>query len=139
MLRIVDLVVYSQIKYFFRAQDVLEGHHTEKNHISQRRLPDLLEHRYPIQGQGYPTKLWGALGQWVAVHMPGIHDLVDCRRDTWAERDLLLKLAGVSTHSRYALLFKIQVVFFSVHVCPSPSHTNLFCHGASLRDGSLRR
>ena len=28
---------------------------------------------------------------------------------------------------------------FGVHACPSPSYTNLFRHGASLRDGPLRR
>ena len=47
-----------------------------------------------MQGQGYPPELRGALGQWVAVHMPGIHDLVNIRRDTWAERAMLFALVA---------------------------------------------
>ena len=87
--RLPGCLVYSQIKSFFRAQQALEGHQIDEKHISQYRVCDRLEHRYPMQGQGYHPEMRGALGQWLAVHVPGAHDLVDCRRDTWAERAML--------------------------------------------------
>ena len=47
-----------------------------------------------MQGQGYLPELRSPLGQWVAVHMPGIYDLVSCRRDTWAERAMVFALVA---------------------------------------------
>ena len=123
---------------------------TDNKHISPRRLTDLLEHRYPMQGRGHPPKVRGAWGRWVDVHTQGTHGLPGCRRDTWAERAMLFALvaarqknsSGIALHGRSRWtparrvfrLFATQPVAPTAQQCLNCGASHTFTAAATRRN-----